>query len=106
MGAELKCAVQRNMPEQIRNVYLGCLTAFRGLASLVMCVRAVKHPNRYSFRFVEAVLHSRCNAAGRAGFQAHLAFEENISLKEACVKLGYLSEERFDEVFRPEEMAR
>ena len=37
---------------------------------------------------------------------AHLAFEENISLKEACVKLGYLSEERFDEVFRPEEMAR
>ena len=76
MGAELKCAVQRNMPEQIRNVYLGCLTAFRGLASLVMCVRAVKHPNRYSFRFVEAVLHSRFNAAGRVGFQAHLAFED------------------------------
>ena len=36
---------------------------------------------------------------------AHCAFEENISLKEACVKLGYLTEERFDEVFRPEEMA-
>ncbi len=35
---------------------------------------------------------------------AHLAFEENISLKEACVKLGYLSEERFDEVFHPEQM--
>ncbi len=36
---------------------------------------------------------------------AHLAFRENISLKEACVKLGFLSPERFDEVFRPEEMA-
>jgi len=35
---------------------------------------------------------------------AHLAFEENISLKEACVKLGFLTAERFDEVIRPEEM--
>ena len=36
---------------------------------------------------------------------AHLAFRENISLKEACVRLGFLSAERFDEVFHPEEMA-
>ncbi len=36
---------------------------------------------------------------------AHLAFEENISLKEACLKLGFLSGEEFDKVFRPEEMA-
>ena len=36
---------------------------------------------------------------------AHLAFDENISLKEACLKLGYLDEETFDKVFRPEEMA-
>ncbi|MCR5735901.1 MAG: class II fumarate hydratase [Lachnospiraceae bacterium] len=35
---------------------------------------------------------------------AHKAYEENISLKEACVGLGFLTEERFDEVFRPEEM--
>ena len=35
---------------------------------------------------------------------AHKAFEENISLKEACVGLGFLTEERFDEVFHPEEM--
>ena len=34
-----------------------------------------------------------------------LAFRENISLKEACVKLGFLTAERFDEVFRPEAMA-
>ena len=35
---------------------------------------------------------------------AKLAFKENISLKEACVKLGFLSAERFDEVFHPEQM--
>ncbi|MDO4867084.1 MAG: class II fumarate hydratase [Clostridia bacterium] len=35
---------------------------------------------------------------------AKLAFAENISLKEACVKLGFLTPERFDEVFHPEQM--
>ena len=35
---------------------------------------------------------------------AKLAFKENISLKEACVKLGFLTAERFDEVFHPEQM--
>ena len=33
-----------------------------------------------------------------------LAFQEDISLKEACVKLGCLTAERFDEVFHPEQM--
>ena len=36
---------------------------------------------------------------------AHKAFDENISLKEACVALGFLTAEKFDEVFKPEEMA-
>ncbi len=36
---------------------------------------------------------------------AKKAFKENISLKEACVALGFLTAERFDEVFKPEEMA-
>jgi len=35
---------------------------------------------------------------------AHLAFDDNISLKEACVRLGFLSAQKFDEVFHPEEM--
>ncbi len=35
---------------------------------------------------------------------AKKAFKENISLKEACVALGFLSEEKFDEVFHPEQM--
>ncbi len=36
---------------------------------------------------------------------AKTAYKENISLKEACVKLGFLTEEKFDEVFKPEQMA-
>ena len=35
---------------------------------------------------------------------AKKAFKDNISLKEACVELGFLTEERFDEVFHPEQM--
>ena len=35
---------------------------------------------------------------------AKKAFEDNISLKEACVELGFLTEEKFDEVFHPEQM--
>lgn len=35
---------------------------------------------------------------------AHKAYDENISLKQACVELGFLTEERFDEVFHPENM--
>ncbi|WP_294750286.1 class II fumarate hydratase [uncultured Ruminococcus sp.] len=35
---------------------------------------------------------------------AKKAFKDNITLKEACVELGFLTPERFDEVFHPEEM--
>ena len=35
---------------------------------------------------------------------AKKAYAENISLKEACITLGYLTEEKFDEVFRYEKM--
>ena len=33
-----------------------------------------------------------------------LAHSENITLREACVSLGYLTESQFDEVFHPEKM--
>ena len=35
---------------------------------------------------------------------AKKAYKEGISLKEACVELGFLTAERFDEVFHPEQM--
>ncbi|MBO4524749.1 MAG: class II fumarate hydratase [Ruminococcus sp.] len=35
---------------------------------------------------------------------AKKAFKDNITLKEACVELGFLTADKFDEVFHPEEM--
>ena len=35
---------------------------------------------------------------------AKKAYKDGISLKEACVELGFLTAERFDEVFHPEQM--
>ena len=35
---------------------------------------------------------------------AKKAYKENISLKEACVQLGFLTAEKFDSVFHPEQM--
>ena len=40
----------------------------------------------------------------KAAQVAKKAFAENISLKEACVGLGFLTAEQFDAAFRPEEM--
>ena len=36
---------------------------------------------------------------------AKKAYKENLSLKEACIALGFLSEEEFDRVFHPEALA-
>ncbi len=35
---------------------------------------------------------------------ARLAHESNITLKEACLRLGFLDAERFDDLVRPENM--
>ena len=40
----------------------------------------------------------------KAAEVAHVAFEKNTSLKEACVRLGYLSETEFDKYVRAENM--
>jgi fumarate hydratase class II len=39
-----------------------------------------------------------------AAHLAHTAYEDGSSLREACIKLGYLSGEEFDEIVRPETM--
>jgi len=36
---------------------------------------------------------------------AHLAHEENLSLRDACLRLGYLTGEEYDRLVRPEAMA-
>ena len=40
----------------------------------------------------------------KAARVVHKAYDEGITLKEACVMLGYLTDEEFDEGFHPERM--
>ena len=40
----------------------------------------------------------------RAAQVAHKAYDEELSLRDACLELGFLTAEQFDTVFKPEEM--
>jgi fumarate hydratase class II len=42
----------------------------------------------------------------KAAKVAHVALEEDISLKQACMKLGFLSEEQFDSIIQPQKMIK
>ena len=62
------------------------------------------HHNLYNSLMVVTALNPYIGYENAAK-TAHKAFDENISLKEACVGLGFLTAEKFDEVFKPEDMA-
>ena len=40
----------------------------------------------------------------KAAKTAKLAYEKNSTLKEACIELGFLTEEEFDQYVKPEDM--
>ena len=50
------------------------------------------------------MLVTALNPYGNAARVAKLAPAEGIPLRDACLRLGYLTAERFDEVFHPEQM--
>ena len=62
------------------------------------------HHNLYNSLMLVTVLNPYIGYENAAK-TAKKAYKENISLKEACVGLGFLTAEKFDEVFKPEEMA-
>ncbi len=74
------------------------------------CVTGIKankekmHHNLYNSLMLVTALNPYIGYENAAK-TAKKAYKENISLKEACVGLGFLTAERFDEVFKPEEMA-
>ena len=74
------------------------------------CVTGIKankekmHHNLYNSLMLVTALNPYIGYENAAK-TAKKAYKENISLKEACVALGFLEAEKFDEVFRPEEMA-
>ena len=87
------------------NLLADCILSFEK-----NCVRGIK-ANREKMRhnlYNSLMLVTALNpyiGYENAAKTAKKAYKENISLKEACVALGFLTAEKFDEVFRPEEMA-
>ncbi len=81
-----------------------CMESFRA-----NCVCGIR-PNRE--KMMETLNRSLMLVTGltpyigyeNAARTAKLAHEEGLTLREACIKLGYLTPERFDAVFKPEKM--
>ena len=82
-----------------------CMDSFRErCVSGIVANRQRMHDNLHNSLMLVTCLNPYIGYENAARV-AHKAFDEGISLREACVGLGYLSAERFDEVFKPEEMA-
>ena len=86
----------RLLSESIRAFNFNCAVGIRA-------DREKMHRNLYNSLMLVTALNPYIGYENAAK-TAKLAFTENISLKEACVKLGFLTPERFDEVFHPEQM--
>ena len=86
----------RLLSESIRAFNANCAVGIRG-------DREKMHRNLHNSLMLVTALNPYIGYENAAK-TAKLAFSENISLKEACVKLGFLTPERFDEVFHPEQM--
>lgn len=65
--------------------------------------RQKMHDNLYNSLMLVTALNPYIGYENAAK-TAKKVYKENISLKEACVALGFLTPERFDEVFHPEKM--
>lgn len=76
----------------------------RHCASGITADRAKMHDNLHNSLMLVTALNPHIGY-DNAAKTAKKAYAENISLKEAAVALGFLTPEKFDEVFRPEEMA-
>ncbi len=72
-------------------------------ASGITANREKMHDNLYNSLMLVTALNPYIGYENAAK-TAKKAYAENISLKEACVALGFLSEEEFDRVFHPENM--
>ena len=85
------------------------LTAESVRAFTARCVRGIR-ANRERMKWnLDASLMTVTALSPTIGYEnaakcAKLAFDEDLTLKEACLKLGLLTPERFDALYRPEEM--
>ena len=93
-----------NFLQSVRLLSESIASFTKNCAAGITADRERMHHNLYNSLMLVTALNPYIGYENAAK-TAHLAFEENLSLKEACVRLGFLTEEEFDRVFRPEEMA-
>ena len=86
----------RLMAEAIRSFNKNCAVG-------IVANREKMHHNLHNSLMLVTALNPYIGYENAAK-TAKKAYKDNISLKEACVELGLLTAERFDEVFHPEEM--
>ena len=86
----------RLLAESIRSFNKNCAIGIRANKEKM-------HHNLYNSLMLVTALNPYIGYENSAK-TAKKAFKDNISLKEACVELGFLTAEKFDEVFHPEEM--
>lgn len=80
------------------------ITSFdRRCASGIVANRTKMHDNLHHSLMLATALNPYIGYENAAK-TVKKAYQENISLREACVALGFMTAERFDEVFHPEEM--
>ncbi len=80
------------------------ITSFNGNCAVGISANKDKmHDNLYNSLMLVTALNPYIGYENAAK-TAKLAYKENISLKEACLKLGFLTEAEFDKVFKPEKM--
>ena len=86
----------RLLAESIRAFHDNCVVGIRAN-------REKMHVNLHNSLMLVTALNPHIGYENAAKTTKY-AYVENISLKEACVTLGFLTEDEFDEVFHPEHM--
>ncbi len=92
-----------NFLQSVRLLAEAVVSFNRKCASGIVADREKMHRNLHDSLMLVTALNPYIGYENAAR-TAKKAFQENISLKEACVALGFLTAERFDEVFHPEQM--
>lgn len=93
-----------NFLQSVRNLADAIVSFDIHCASGIKANREKMHHNLYNSLMLVTALNPYIGYENSAK-TAKKAYRENISLKESCVALGFMTAEEFDEVFHPEEMA-
>ncbi|MBQ8392486.1 MAG: class II fumarate hydratase [Clostridia bacterium] len=92
-----------NHLQSIRLLSDVCLSFTKNCVSGIKANREKMHSNLHNSLMLVTALSPYIGYENCARV-VHLAHSEGLTLKEACLRLGYLDEEKFDEYFHPERM--